>query len=63
MQLIAGAPPDQKKTIGRFANELKQAIEARWAVYQSAAAAARARRRRGRHAARPACRRSATAIR
>ncbi len=30
MQLIASAPPDQKKSIGRFANELKQAIEARW---------------------------------
>ncbi len=28
MQLIAGAPADQKKNIGRNANELKQAIEA-----------------------------------
>ncbi len=35
MQLIAGAPPDQKKNIGRFANELKQAIEERWTAYQS----------------------------
>jgi phenylalanyl-tRNA synthetase alpha chain len=33
MQMIAGAPPDQKKLIGRFANELKQAVEARWAEY------------------------------
>jgi len=33
MQLIATAPPDQKKNIGRFANELKQAIEARWTTY------------------------------
>ena len=27
MQLIASAPPDQKKNIGRYANELKQAVE------------------------------------
>ena len=33
MQLVAGAPPDQKKNIGRFANELKQAIEERWTRY------------------------------
>lgn len=33
MQLVAGAPPDQKKTVGRFANELKQAIETRWTAY------------------------------
>jgi phenylalanyl-tRNA synthetase alpha chain len=37
MQLIAGAPADQKKSIGRFANELKQAIEARWTAYIEAA--------------------------
>jgi phenylalanyl-tRNA synthetase alpha chain len=37
MQLIASAPPDQKKGIGRYANELKQAIEARWAQYEAAA--------------------------
>jgi phenylalanyl-tRNA synthetase alpha chain len=37
MQLIASAPPDQKKNIGRYANELKQAIEARWAAYAEAA--------------------------
>jgi phenylalanyl-tRNA synthetase alpha chain len=42
MQQIATAPPEQKKNIGRFANELKQAIEARWTEYQ-AMAAARAR--------------------
>jgi phenylalanyl-tRNA synthetase alpha chain len=40
MQLIPTVPPDQKKNIGRFANELKQAIEERWAVYQSTATAA-----------------------
>jgi phenylalanyl-tRNA synthetase alpha chain len=34
MQLIASAPPDQKKNIGRYANELKQAIEARWKQYE-----------------------------
>jgi len=33
MQMIAGAPADQKKNIGRFANELKQAIEERWSAY------------------------------
>jgi phenylalanyl-tRNA synthetase alpha chain len=31
--LIAGAQPDEKKNIGRFANELKQAIEERWTRY------------------------------
>src|SRR5262245_52467344 len=39
MQMIGGAPPDQKKNIGRFANELKQAIEARWTDYEAQAAA------------------------
>src|SRR5712691_6925061 len=34
MQMIAGAPVDQKKSIGRYANELKQAIEARWTRYE-----------------------------
>jgi len=34
MQMIAGAPVDQKKSIGRYANELKQAIEARWTQYE-----------------------------
>jgi phenylalanyl-tRNA synthetase alpha chain len=44
MQMIGSAPPEQKKEIGRFANELKQAIEARWTAYQdSAAPAARPR--------------------
>jgi phenylalanyl-tRNA synthetase alpha chain len=33
MQLVASAPPEQKKTIGRHANELKQAIETRWKAY------------------------------
>jgi len=33
MQLIASAPADEKKNIGRFANDLKQAIEARWTQY------------------------------
>jgi phenylalanyl-tRNA synthetase alpha chain len=34
MQAIGSAPPDQKKHIGRLANELKQAIEARWSAYE-----------------------------
>ncbi len=34
MQAIGSAPPDQKKHIGRLANELKQAIETRWAAYE-----------------------------
>jgi phenylalanyl-tRNA synthetase alpha chain len=37
MQLVGSAPPDQKKTIGRSANELKQAIEARWSTYAETA--------------------------
>ncbi len=37
MEMIAVAPPEQKKNIGRFANELKQAIEARWAAYHARA--------------------------
>ena len=36
MQLIGSAPADQKKNIGRYANELKQAIEARWKAYEDA---------------------------
>jgi phenylalanyl-tRNA synthetase alpha chain len=39
MQLIASAPPDQKKNIGRYANELKQAIEIRWAAWEEQARA------------------------
>jgi phenylalanyl-tRNA synthetase alpha chain len=39
MQLIGAAPADQKKSIGRYANQLKQAIEARWTEHQSAVAA------------------------
>jgi len=39
MQLIAGAPPEEKKQIGRFANDLKQAIEERWKLYEGTAAA------------------------
>jgi phenylalanyl-tRNA synthetase alpha chain len=34
MQLSATAAPDQKKQIGRFANSLKQAVEARWTAYE-----------------------------
>src|SRR3954467_8196341 len=37
MQLIGSAPPDQKKNIGRYANELKQAIEVRWSAYVESA--------------------------
>ncbi|HEV3138869.1 MAG TPA: phenylalanine--tRNA ligase subunit alpha [Vicinamibacterales bacterium] len=33
MQTIKTAPPDQKKAIGKHANDLKQAIEARWTQY------------------------------
>jgi phenylalanyl-tRNA synthetase alpha chain len=33
MQLVAGAAPDEKRTIGRLANELKQAIEGRWTAF------------------------------
>src|SRR5437867_7270888 len=38
MQAIATAPPEEKRNIGRFANELKQAIEARWTTYLEQAA-------------------------
>ena len=37
MQLIGGAPPDQKKAIGQHANALKVAIETRWKAYEDAA--------------------------
>ena len=40
MQTIGSASPDQKREIGRLANELKQEIEARWVTYQASAAAA-----------------------
>ena len=33
MQQIASASPEEKKAIGRHANDLKQAIEARWTSY------------------------------
>ncbi len=36
MQLVAGAPPADRKSIGRFANELKQGIEARWTRFLDA---------------------------
>jgi phenylalanyl-tRNA synthetase alpha chain len=36
MQLIASAPPDQKKNIGQYANALKVAVEARWKTYEEA---------------------------
>src|SRR5438034_5283723 len=39
MQMIATAPVDQKKQIGRWANELKQAVEARWEKWQGEAGA------------------------
>src|SRR5713101_2014133 len=39
MQMLGAAPPDEKKTIGRHANELKQAIEERWTRYQELAEA------------------------
>jgi len=37
MQLIGGAPVEEKKNIGRYANELKQAIDARWTHYTETA--------------------------
>jgi phenylalanyl-tRNA synthetase alpha chain len=37
MQLIAAAPPEEKRLIGRYANELKQAIEERWSAYEAGA--------------------------
>ena len=37
MQMIATAPADQKKNIGRYANELKQAVEARWTQHRERA--------------------------
>ena len=40
MDAIASAPADQKRHIGRYANELKQAIEARWTEYLERAAQA-----------------------
>ena len=39
MQQIASATPEQKKLIGRYANELKQQIEARWTAHEEALAA------------------------
>jgi len=39
MALIAGASPDQKKQLGRVANELKQAVETRWTAYLERTAA------------------------
>jgi phenylalanyl-tRNA synthetase alpha chain len=41
MALIGSAPPDQKKNIGKYANELKQAIESRWTAYEETAREAR----------------------
>jgi len=37
MQIIGSAPAEQKKSIGRYANELKQAIETRWKTYEERA--------------------------
>jgi phenylalanyl-tRNA synthetase alpha chain len=37
MQRIAGAAVDEKKNIGRYANELKQAIDTRWTQYEATA--------------------------
>jgi phenylalanyl-tRNA synthetase alpha chain len=39
MQLVASAPADQRRTLGRYANDLKREIEARWTAYQERAAA------------------------
>ena len=40
MQLIPAAPPDQKKAIGRYANELKQRVEALWTAFAESGALA-----------------------
>src|SRR5215210_1222664 len=37
MQLIASAAADDKRAIGRWANELKQGIETRWTAFQARA--------------------------
>jgi phenylalanyl-tRNA synthetase alpha chain len=37
MQMLGGAAPEQKREIGRVANELKQAIETRWKAHEAAA--------------------------
>jgi phenylalanyl-tRNA synthetase alpha chain len=37
MQLVATAAPGDKRSIGRYANELKQAIESRWTRYAETA--------------------------
>ena len=39
MQRIATAPPDDRRNIGRFANELRQALEARWTAHVERASA------------------------
>src|SRR5438876_11446590 len=39
MQTIGTAAPEEKKNIGRYANELKQAIEQRWLAYTEQARA------------------------
>jgi phenylalanyl-tRNA synthetase alpha chain len=39
MQAIGGATADQKRELGRLANDLKRAIESRWADYQAAVTA------------------------
>jgi phenylalanyl-tRNA synthetase alpha chain len=38
MQAIASAPADEKRHIGRYANDLKQAIESRWTAHLERAA-------------------------
>jgi phenylalanyl-tRNA synthetase alpha chain len=38
MQMIGGASADEKREIGRLANELKQAIEERWTAHRAAVA-------------------------
>jgi phenylalanyl-tRNA synthetase alpha chain len=41
MQLIGSAPVEQKRRLGKHANDLKQAIEARWAAYREQAESTR----------------------
>src|ERR1700681_3207273 len=42
METIPNAPPEQKREIGRLANELKEAIKTRWEQYLASAAPGRA---------------------
>ena len=63
MQLSRPLRADEKKHIGRVANELKQAIESRWAAFAAAAEGSPRPLTRSTSRCLAACRCSATAIR